>query len=140
MERIARPALKSTGDDQAAFSEAEIAFLDTGSGVGVSSANLTLIAVELTDDVAHERWMRVEVTLRDLLSTQIKPGFFQAVSDAKLGSVVAFIFTLKPTEDNFLAVRLACLAVGYWESALNFVIEQNTKKALEKAAKRRRVA
>lgn len=128
MRRPERPTLNSMDDEELAFSEEEIRFIDSGTEVDVTMTNLESIAIKITDDVYSGRWDSVEKALANLLCTRILPGFFKVVAGSGIGTVVAYIFRREATEDNFLAVRMATLLVGYWESGFEHVQEQRAKK------------
>ena len=137
MVAIERPLLVSTNDEQTAFSEAEIRFLDAGEPIDVSVDNFCRVARDLTCFVQHEKWSKVEMSLRDILNTPIRPGCLSAIAESKLGNVVAHVFLSRPTHENFLSVRLACVAVGMWEAALDHATEQNRRK--DEGARRRQL-
>ena len=137
MVAIQRSHFASTDDEEVAFSEAEISFLDAGKPIDVCVVNLSRIATHMTSVVAQEKWREVEMILRDILNTPIKPGCLAAIAESKLGRIIAHVFMSQPTHENFFSVRLACVVVGMWEAALEHATEQNRRT--ETDSKRRRV-
>jgi pantothenate synthetase len=92
--RPTRPDLYDADDEQLAFSDSEIKFIDAGMEVDVTVTNFKCIANKLKCDTCSGHWEGVEKIISDLLCTRIRPGFFKAVAESGIGMVVAYVFSL----------------------------------------------
>lgn len=121
------PVLDPDNNEQCAFSEEEIAYLDAGRSVALNTQTSRLMAERLKNGMQSEDWDEVQKCVVSLLCTPVKQGLFHQLIASGLGTVVKRLFLMRVDERNSFAVRLATLLVGYWDSAIEFIKDQRLR-------------